>query len=180
MPDADKSPAIENASTAGPDLSSAISETTRAEAAAHDAVLPAEVQHPHISTAAPVVGAEPKIEAPAPESAAQAAAVLQGEADILPRTTADRDIPKSAEDRIAWQLRLRLGFPMVYRAAEGRQQQISAEEYHAAMVTKAHDDGSVNLRVFIDGNGSFDVENVPVWGGGIYTLPPGHAVPNGS
>lgn len=102
--------------------------------------------------------------------AAEADAILRGEAPV-------EGAPILAPiDRM---LVHRLGFPMIYRPAEGRQQAISAEPYHAAFVTKAHPDDTVNLRVIVDGNGSFDVERVKVAQVDVDELQPGECCPNG-
>lgn len=46
-----------------------------------------------------------------------------------------------------------------YRAANKRQMSKGAE-FHSALITRVHDDGTVNLKVWPDGNPEFDVERI--------------------
>lgn len=86
------------------------------------------------------------------------------------------DIPPTADERFAWRMISMIGEPVIYRAAEGRQQKLQASDYHAATITAVNEDYTVNVRVMIDMNGSFDRERVSVFEGPLSKLPAGQCI----
>lgn len=69
-----------------------------------------------------------------------------------------------------------VGSPVTYRAG-GPRLRFNGCEHHAAIVTKVHAGGVVNIKVFPDNAATFDLQNVQMVSKHPYDLAPGEACP---